>query len=322
MKEHAKQEYYYNGIATFMRSPYGTLDEIDEIDIAVIGVPVDQNVSFRSGQRFAPRAIREATFWDSIDGTEYWDFNQKEFLTTNSLQISDLGDVLVYPGESERTMESIINTVSSIRKKTFPLILGGDHSVTYGSFIGCQKALFKENSSIGLLHFDAHPDIEESYRTLARIHHGNSIGSLIRDGHLQGSSAVTIGLRGHEPKEWTEFSNQAGMRRYSIADIRHRTLTSILDESINYLLSKCDGVYLTFDIDCIDPSQAPGTGTPEFGGLRVEELYPCMAQLQKLPIIGFDLVEVNPPLDNSGLTVIAACEILWHYLSFGFKKSN
>lgn len=320
MKDDTQHEYHYNGIPTFMRSPYIKIDELENINVAVVGVPVDQNVSYRNGQRFGPRAIREATFWDSINGQEYWDFGEEAFIQSNDLVIGDLGDVVVYPGDSERTNKSIISTLDSIRSKAFPITLGGDHSITYGAFIGCNRALKDKYSSIGLLHFDAHPDIEEEYRTLARIHHGNVIGSLIREGYLDGHNVVTIGLRGHEPKEWTEFSKNEGMKRYSMMDIHRKTLSAILDESIQYLQKKCDGVYLTFDIDCIDPSQAPGTGTPEFGGIKVEEFFLCMKQLKRLPLIGFDLVEVSPPLDTSGITVVAACEILWHFLSFGFSS--
>jgi len=316
-------EHIYSGIPTFMQSPYIALEQVPEYDVAILGIPVDYGATYRGGQRFAPRAIREYSLWGSISGKDIFDFAANTTLKTNNLTIGDLGDILVWPGESERTNEAIIQTVRQIRATSFPLIMGGDHSITYAAFIGCKQALEQSNQlPLGLLHFDAHVDTEESYSPFPRVHHGNVFGELIREGHLHGKHMVSIGSRAYESAKWIQFANQAGIKRYTMSEVGIRSLSVVLAEAIRFLKSTCRAVYVTFDIDCLDPSQAPGTGILSFGGILVQDLLPTIEQLSDLPVAAFDLVELSPPLDPSGLTTFAACDILWQFLAFGLDGKS
>jgi agmatinase len=307
----------YSGIPTFMQSPYITLEEVDQYDVAVLGIPVDYGVSYRSGQRLAPKAIREYSFWDRVEGQVLFDFSTNTSFTFNNLKIGDLGDISIWPGNAELNSEVITKTIEQIRSTSFPLIIGGDHSITYAAFLGCKRALEQSGQlPLGLLHFDAHLDTGEGYTTLPRVHHGNVFGQLIREEHLRGDHMVSIGIRGYVPVEWVDFGKQMGIRYYSTPEIRTRTLPIVFTEVVEFLRKTCKSIYLTFDIDCIDPTQVPGTGTPDIGGLSLQDIIPIIRRLAELPLVAFDLVELSPPLDPSGVSTIVACEILWQFLGF------
>lgn len=314
-----KEELKFGGIQTFMKSPYIDLAEMQSYDVGVLGVPVDYGTSYRQGARNAPRAIRDHSHWDRVDGSEYIDVDSGVKLVSNNLKIGDLGDLLVSPGDAEKTNSEIAKVVEAIRIELFPLILGGDHSITHPSFIGCQKALSEAEKPIGILKFDAHPDVEENYLTLPTVWHGNTFRKLIEEGHLDGSHLINIGLRGLVPKKWMDYMNDQGITNFTVPEIRRRGIDQIIKDAIRILRERCSSVYVTFDIDCIDPVDAPGTGTPSFGGIRAEEAIYAVRQLGGLPVKGFDLVEMNPDFDPTGRTQVATCDLLWNFLSFGLK---
>lgn len=320
--KHNKEELKFGGIQTYMASPYIDLTEIQGYDVGVLGVPVDYGTSYRQGARNAPRAIRDHSHWDRVDGSEYVDVDSGIMSVSNNLKIGDLGDLLVSPGDAERTSSEITRVVEMIRRGLFPLILGGDHSITHPAFIGCKRALSEDEQPIGILKFDAHPDVEEDYLTLPKVWHGNPFRKLIEEGHLDGKHLVNIGLRGLLPKKWMDYMNDHGITNFTVPEIRRRGMDQVIQDAIRILRERCASVYVTFDIDCIDPADAPGTGTPSFGGIRAEEAIHAVRQLGELPVKGFDLVEVNPDFDQTGRTQIVACDLLWNLLSFGLKSRN
>ncbi len=311
----------YAGISTFMRAPYviGT-EDLRNYDIAVLGVPLDYGASYREGTKHAPRSIREHSHWDDLHGGEYYDCESEATLEAWPRSIADVGDVTVYPTNPEETNAEIIRCVSEVRKKTFPLILGGDHSITYASFKGCHAGLPEDQKPLGLLHFDAHLDVEENFGVMPEIWHGNPFRKLIEEKILNPCNMVSIGPRGIIPQKWIEYGIKNHIRLFTTPEIRKRGIQNIIDETITHFKEKCSSLYVTFDIDCIDPSQAPGTGTPCVGGLKAEELLPVMRRLSELPVVAFDLVEVNPILDPSGKTSVVACDVLWNFLAFGLGK--
>lgn len=315
-----QQHSYFSSVATFMRSPHISISECGSFDAVAIGVPVDHGVSFRSGQRFGPAAIREASFWYSLRGQDVVNLDDGLTYGVNSLRVADAGDIEIRPGDAEGTHTRIADTVERIAGRTFPLILGGDHSITYGAFKGCSRALLRSGlARLGMLHFDAHLDTEGAYQELPRVHHGNAFSTLIQEDELVGSRMVTVGIRGYEGPSVAEFGRRSGIRTYSVRAIRSRSLEATLTEISHYLGECCDGVYVSFDIDCIDPSQVAGTGTPTLGGLSVPEVLDGIKVLQLLPVVAFDLVELSPPFDPTGISAIVAAEVIWNFLAFGLK---
>lgn len=317
-----KEELKFGGIQTFMKSPYISLEEIQSYDVGVLGIPVDHGTSYRQGARNAPRAIRDYSHWDRVDGSEYTEADSDSTLTSNNLRIGDLGDVLISPGNADKTNLEILRLVELIRRGIFPLIIGGDHSLTHPSFIGCKKALTEAEKPIGILKFDAHPDVEEDYLTLPEVWHGNAFRKLMDAGQLDGNHLVNIGLRGLLPRKWMDYMRSHGVTNFTVPEIKKRGIDQVIQDSIKILRERCASVYVTFDIDCIDPADAPGTGTPSFGGIRAEEAIRAVRQLRDLPVKAFDLVEVNPDFDTTGRTQVAACDLLWNFLSFGLKLPN
>lgn len=317
-----QEEFKFAGIPTFMRSPYVSTDELDPYDVGVLGVPVDHGVSYRAGAKDAPRWIREHSHWDRVEGLDYVDLDDSATpLQPHTLQIADVGDVHIHPGDAEATNRAIEAAVREVRRSSFPLVLGGDHSITYASVKGCAGAVEASRDDIGILHFDAHTDVETSYLTLPRVWHGNPFRMLIEDRIIHGSNLVTIGPRGLLPAKWMDFIKQEGINLFTMQEVVKEGLDSVIDRAIGLLRERCAKVYLTFDIDCIDPCDAPGTGTPSSGGIRAHEINRVMRQLGEVPLIGFDLTEVNPHFDPSGRTAIIACDLLWNFLSFSLKKT-
>jgi formimidoylglutamase len=314
------QHSHFSSVATFMRSPYISIEECGNYDAVALGVPVDHGVSFRSGQRFGPSAIREASFWYSLRGQEVVNLDDGRTCPVNSLRLGDLGDVEILPGDAEGTHSRVAETLEQIAGRAFPLILGGDHSITYGAFMGCRRALSRCGvARLGMLHFDAHLDTEGTYHELPRVHHGNAFRTLIEEDELIGGRMVTVGVRGYEGSGVVDFGRRSGIRTHSVRSIRTRSLETTLTDISQYLSDNCDGVYVSFDIDCIDPSQAPGTGTPALGGLSVSEVLDGLKLLRTLPVVAFDLVELSPPLDTTGLSAIVAAEVIWNFLAFGLR---
>jgi agmatinase len=317
------EEFVHSGIATFMRAPHVGLEDAAGYDVVVLGVPLDYGVSFRAGQRHGPRAIREATFWHRLEGGAFVDLASGTRHDANALTVADLGDVVLWPADPDRNTERITQTVGAARAAAFPVVLGGDHSITYAAFLGCQHALAGRGvSPIGLLHFDAHLDVEREYLTLPPVHHGNFLGELVRQGHLRGEHVVSIGGRGIETQEGARFLEERRITLFGAGAVRTRGLPAVVGEACSRLAAQCAAVYVTFDVDVIDPAQAPGTGTPVVGGLAAEDVLAALPVLKGLRMAAFDLVEVCPPLDPSGATAIVAAEVLWQVLSFGIRAPS
>jgi guanidinopropionase len=173
---------------------------------------------------------------------------------------------------------------------------------------------------LGILHFDAHTDVCTDYPGLPRIWHGNPFRALIEEGHIEGKNLTTVGVRGLIQKECIDFVQETGINLIGMPELKKRGLDPVLSDVIAQLGKQCRSVYITFDIDCIDPAHAPGTGTPEVGGFMGEEIIPMMDKLAELPLVAFDLTEVNPVFDPSAKTVMVACELLCRFLMFGLGR--
>ena len=217
MKKVREEEYIYAGIPTYMGGEFIREKEIKNYDVVFLGVPCDYGASYRLGAKYAPRQLREYSFWDRIYGEELYDLDHNEYLKTNELKIADLGDVYVNPTNTEENQNAITEKVYSITKNSFPLVCGGDHSITYGSFRGFYKAIKEKypDYEIGLIHFDAHMDVEDKYLNMPDIWHGNVFRKLIEDGYLNGENMYTIGPRGVVGKDWFDYVKEKNINLFT-----------------------------------------------------------------------------------------------------------
>lgn len=320
--KHDQEEFKFAGIPTFMRAPYLGLDELEGSDVGVLGAPVDFAASYRQGAKNAPRSIREHSHWDRIEGLDYVDLKDRSNLTSNSLRLADLGDVHIHPGDAERINDTITGAVKGIRERCFPIILGGDHSIAYANFKGILAGLPDDRKPVGILHFDAHPDVETTYLTLPRVWHGNPFRVLMDEGYLSGDRLATIGPRGVLPKKWLDYISEQGIHFFTGHEVHDRGLSSVVSDAVARLRERCKSIYISYDIDFIDPIDAPGTGTPSFGGIRAHEAVDVMRRMPKADYVGMDLVEVNPDLDPTGRTSILSCDLLWNFLAFSYQPNQ
>ncbi len=269
-------------------------------DIAIVGAPMDEAVSYRPGARFGPRAIRQASY---TSGEYSLQLDVEPFKV---LDVVDAGDANIVPAAPARSQAMIYRKVLSVASAgVIPIVLGGDHSITWPS--ASAVAAVRHPGSIGIVHFDAHADTaDRDWGVLAG--HGTPMRRLIESGAVKGSNFVQVGLRGYwPPPEVFEWMREQKMRWHLMREIEERGAEAVVDDAINEALDGPDAVYISVDIDVIDPGMAPGTGTPEPGGLLTRELLRAVRRIAgSVPIAGMDIVEVSPPYDHADVTAAAA----------------
>jgi len=294
----------YVGLPTFMKLPWVT-DPVElrrrGVDVAIVGAPFDDAVTHRPGARFGPRAIRQAqSTWGSIHSLQL-DVDPFDLLT-----IVDAGDANVVPSWIERAHAMIYRKVREVAETgAIPIIFGGDHSITWPAATAIAEV--RHPGSIGIVHFDAHADTaNDSHGVLAS--HGTPMRRLIESGAVKGSNFVQVGLRGYwPPKETFDWMKEQGLRWHLMREIEERGAEAVIADAIAEALDGPDAIYLSIDIDVIDPGLAPGTGTPEPGGMLTREVLRAIRQIVgAVPLAGMDIVEVAPPYDHAETTAMAA----------------
>ena len=281
-------------------------------DVVVLGAPFDGGTSHRPGTRFGPQAIR---------GTDYLGHNGSRpslALRTDGLRdlrVVDAGDVEMTPGNSEKALSALRTAVGTVaRSGAVPFVLGGDHSVTYADASGVADVLGQ--GRVSLIHFDAHADTGEiEFGSLWG--HGQPMRRLIESGAVRGDRFLQLGLRGYWPGppvlDWMAAQR---MRSFEMTEIGRRGLAACLDEAFEIATDCCDAVFCSVDIDVCDPAHAPGTGTPEPGGLTARELLDAVRRIGlELPVAGLDVVEVSPPYDQAGITAALANRVVLEALA-------
>ncbi len=269
-------------------------------DVAIIGAPFDDAVSHRSGARFGPRAIRQATYTRG-------DYSlQVDVQPFKNLDVVDAGDANVVPAWLDRGHAMIFRKVFEVAATgAIPIIFGGDHSITWPS--ASAIAQVRAPGSIGIVHFDAHADTADAdWGVLAG--HGTPMRRLIESGAVKGRNFVQVGLRGYwPPLEVFEWMREQGMRWHFMREIEERGAEAVIDDAIAEALDGPDAIYLSLDIDVIDPGMAPGTGTPEPGGMLTREVLRAVRRIAaSVEIAGMDVVEVSPPYDHAEVTAMVA----------------
>jgi agmatinase len=294
----------YVGLPSFQKLPWVT--DAAELakrkpHVAIVGAPFDDAVSHRPGARFGPRAIRQASYHsgaiNSLQlGIEPYDW----------LDVVDAGDAPVTPMDIDRGHAVIRRKVLDVaRSGAIPIILGGDHSITYPSASAIAEAVAPRG--LGIVHFDAHADAALSTWGNLRSH-GTPMRRLIESGAVQGRNFVQVGLRGYWPGPHTlEWMKAQGMRWHLMTEIEERGAEAVVADAIAEALDGPEVIYLSVDIDVIDPGMAPGTGTPEPGGMLTRELLRAVRQVVgSVELAAMDVVEVSPPFDHSEVTAAAA----------------
>jgi len=267
-----------------------------QTDFSVLGIPFDGLASARKGAAQGPERIR---FW-SRHVTPF----SEDRTRLSGLTVCDLGDQPIL--RPERDFERVAEKVATL--PNIPILLGGDHSVTIPIFKG-QRQRFA-NKRLGILWVDAHPDLCDEFDG-SRLSHA----CVLRRGMEFGINAEDIcmvGLRSWEDQEIDLIEN-GGLHVFTAADVAELGMKSVAAD-VRRILSRCDAVHISLDIDCLDPSAAPGTGIPEFGGLTSREVLTLLHTMQGLPLVGLDVVEVAPPLDDSEATVFAALKIIMEFI--------
>ena len=292
----------FMGIPSFMRLP--VTRELKNIDAAIMGVPYDSAVSYRSGTRFGPRKIREMSLL-------LWGHNSTLNVTPlKELNVVDYGDVSVIPTSIEHTMTAITKMAGEIIETGTKLItLGGDHSIA----LPLLRAHVKKHGPVSLVHIDAHIDTWESEFDAVPYSHGTPFRYALQEGLIRKGEYMQIGIRGplSGANDYAE-AKELGARTVTIHEVMEKGVKEILKEVHERMTGP---VYVTVDIDSADPAYAPGTGTPEVGGLSSYQLLQLVRGLHGLDLIGFDLVEVSPPFDHADITAILASNIVFEYLS-------
>ena len=294
------------GPATFVKSPLVGLDDPWVGDVAVLGVPFDIGVGFRPGTRWGPKGIRDLSvrFGSVGAGGGYFDLRDRR--QKGACRIVDVGDVEILPLDWEQNFDLTTNAVRHIRDNgAFPVVLGGDHSITYPVV-----RAFDDLASITVIHFDAHFDYRDEFQGVCYAH-GNVLRRVRELPNVQ--RIISIGVRSLRTRA-EDFADFQADDNVCIPawDVHEKGAASFLD-----LIPTNETLYITFDIDGLDPAIAPGTGTPEVGGLSYEQArafltYAC----QRNKIAGFDLVEVNPSLDTAQITCLLAAQLVVEVIGF------
>ena len=297
---------------TFLGVDRCDLDDLAGIDVVILGAPFDGGTSHRPGARFGPQAIRMTDYLPH-DGSR-----PSLALRTDGLAdlvVRDAGDVEMYSGDIVTALGALERAVETVtRSGAIPVVLGGDHSIAYADVTGVANVLGA--GRVSLVHFDAHADTGDiEFGSLWG--HGQPMRRLIESGALRGDRFLQIGLRGYWPGPDTlDWMRDQGLRSYEMTEIGARGLAACLTESFAIATDNTDGVFLSVDIDVCDPGHAPGTGTPEPGGLTARELLDAVRRCcLELPVVGLEVVEVSPPYDSADITAALANRVVLEALS-------
>jgi len=302
--------------SSFCGVPAIPLDRIEdeEPDVVIIGAPIDWGATYRGGARFGPKAIREADYLGADMVRPHLPTGIDPFA---EFTVVDAGDIAVAPGYLELGLETLADAVERIASvAAIPIILGGDHSVTYGNCTGLARV--HGDGSFGLVHFDAHADTAET--SAGQLYgHGTPMRRLIESGAVPGHRFVQIGLRGYWPgPETVAWMADQRMETFLMSEIVERGLTAVVDDAIaSCSAMDSKGVFISVDVDVVDPGMAPGTGTPEPGGITSRELLDTVRRIaREFPVIGADIVEVSPPYDGPGqITAFLANRVVLEILN-------
>ena len=297
-------------MGNFMRMQ--KIESLDGLDFVVVGIPFDTASSFRVGSRFGPNGIRNISVMMKPNNAIL------EVNILDELKGGDYGDVEVIPGYILPTYENIEKELAPIvQAGVVPIALGGDHSITLAEL----RAVAKGHGKVSLVHFDSHADINEEVFG-ERYNHGTPFRRAIEEGLIDPHTSIQVGMRGslYDPDEFKKAA-ELGLKVIPAHKVRELGF----EETINQIKERVGNnkVFLTFDIDFVDPAYAPGTGTPEVGGFTSYETLGILRALKELNFVAFDIVEVAPCYDSCEITTLLAANIAFEFMSIlAVQKKN
>src|ERR1700730_4993403 len=289
-------------------------------DIVIIGAPYDAGASYRGGARFGPKMIRTTDYLPHDASRPHLALRVDPL---QEIRVLDAGDAEM-PGVEPRlpldNLEAAVRTIAEAG--AIPVVLGGDHTITWPDVTGVAHAVGWGRVSV--IHFDAHADTGDiQFGSL--IGHGLPMRRLIESGACRGDRFLQIGLHGYWPEPPTlKWMAEQGMRSFEMHEVVRRGLDAVLEESFAIATDDCDGVFVSVDVDVVDPGMAPGTGTPEPGGLTARQLLDAVPRTAiELPVVGIDVVEVSPPYDTAEITAFLANRVVLEMLSgIAFRRKG
>ncbi len=305
----------YGPDATFLGVPAADLADPQSLagtDIVIIGAPFDGGTSHRPGARFGPQAIRFTDYLPHDGSRPHLALGVDPL---KDLRVADAGDIEMPSGQTELSLgrlEEAVHTAAAAG--AIPVVLGGDHTVTFPDATGVARHVGW--GRLSMIHFDAHADTGDT-QFGSLYGHGTPMRRLIESGAVRGDRFLQMGLRGYWPEPPTlAWMAERGMRSYEMTEIVARGLDECLTEAFAIALDDCDAVFLSVDVDVVDPGLAPGTGTPEPGGLSSRQLLDAVRRIaMALPVAGVDVVEVAPPYDHAEVTAFLANRVVLEALS-------
>ncbi|MCC3302073.1 agmatinase [Arthrobacter sp. zg-Y895] len=293
----------YAGAATFARLP--RLDQVDQAEVAVVGVPFDSGVSYRPGARFGGNHVREASrllrpYNPALDASPF-----------ENLQVADAGDMAVNPFNINEAIETVQqNALDLTEHGTKLLTLGGDHTIALPLL---RAAAERAGSPVAMLHFDAHLDTWDTYFG-AEYTHGTPFRRAVEEGILDTEAISHVGTRGPlYGKKDLEDDRRFGFGILTSSDVYRQGVDEVVAKLRDRIGSR--PLYVSVDIDVLDPAHAPGTGTPEAGGITSRELLEILRGLRGLNLVGADVVEVAPAYDHADITAVAASHVAYDLIT-------
>ncbi|MGH9056739.1 MAG: agmatinase [Acidimicrobiales bacterium] len=305
----------YGPDATFVGVPPADLSDPASFAPAgavILGAPYDGGTSHRPGARFGPQAIRLTDYLPHDGSRPHLALGVDPLV---ELGVVDAGDVEMPPGEIETSMARLEEAVLRVASNgAVPVVLGGDHTIAWPDVTGVARHVGW--GKVSVIHFDAHADTADiQFGSL--IGHGTPMRRLIESGAARGDRFLQIGLRGYWPEPATlAWMARQGMRSFEMSEVVERGLDACLDEAMAVAVDGCEAVFLSVDVDVVDPGAAPGTGTPEPGGLSARQLLDAVRRIaMEVPLAGVDVVEVSPPYDNAQVTAYLGNRVVLEALS-------
>lgn len=309
----------YAGVKTFMGAEAVEPEELTaEVDVAAYGVPFDGAVTNKPGTRYGPSALREAT--DRFSSTftsekKRYNIAMDQSASYGSLEFRDCGDAPVVPNDTEQTYEQVEAFAETVAEQAMPIMLGGDHYLTYPAFVGYANTV---EDDVGLIHVDAHEDIGTS-DLYGEDYHGTPVTQIADSEYGSFENIAMVGIRGHSRMEVLEAMSEDGLYIDYAHDVRDRGIEDCVTGAIEHATDGVDQIYVTLDIDAVDPSYAPGTGTPAPGGLTSDQFLKAADLLGSCEKVGaIDLVEVLPTEDPAGTTSLLGANALSRFLESYF----
>jgi agmatinase len=308
---------------TFLGVERCDLDDPSQLkgaDVVIIGAPYDAGASYRGGARFGPKMIRTTDYLPHDSSRPHLALRVDPL---QDLRVLDAGDVEM-PGVEGMTplnrLEAAVRTVAEAG--AIPVILGGDHTITWPDVTGVAHAIGW--GKVSVIHFDAHADTGDvQFGSL--IGHGLPMRRLIDSGACRGDRFLQIGLHGYWPEPPTlRWMAEQHMRSFEMHEVVKRGLDAVLEEAFKVATDDCVGVFVSVDVDVVDPGMAPGTGTPEPGGLTARQLLDAVRRIAiEVPVVGIDVVEVSPPYDTAEITAFLANRVVLEMLSgIAFRRAG